>query len=236
MPAAAAPGARASALPGPIADARRRRQNRAVIDALILDYGGVVIHEDPADYDPIGRPLGFADGQLWALVHGIPEYRPSRLGHLTGDEFEAAVRERLLRLAGLQRTDAVVAGLLAYYRAHEAMRPAMRALLPAIRTRVKTALLSNAARGSTAKFARKVVARYFDAIVCSGDVGVAKPDPASFRLAAQRLAVPVERCAVVDDVRENVLAARALGMAALHYHHARHADLVDALREWRILE
>lgn len=44
------------------------------IDALVLDCGGVLIPQDPADLDAIGRPLGYADGELWAVLHGIPGY------------------------------------------------------------------------------------------------------------------------------------------------------------------
>lgn len=202
------------------------------MDALILDYGGVVMHEDPADYDAIGRGLGLADGELWAMVHSLPEYIPSRIGVLSGDQFQLAVREWLCQLAGPERADAAIASLLGYYAALPPIREVMRPLLAGLKGRVKLVLLSNSARGSTARFREQGLAEYFDAILCSGDTGMAKPDPRAYRLAAQAVQVPVARCAFVDDVFENVAAARALGMPVLHYHHERHRELLDALDRW----
>lgn len=54
-----------------------------------------------------------------------------------------------------------------------------------------------------------------DDIVVSGDVGVAKPDPAVYRVVAERSGIPLERLAFVDDRPDNVEAARALGMRGI---------------------
>lgn len=201
------------------------------IDALILDYGGVVIHEDPADYDPIAVPNGFAPGELWTLVHSIPEYAPSRIGAIPQERFHAAVAAAIASRCGVAGASTILAALAEYYARHAAPRPAMCELLDALAGRVKRVLLSNASRGSTARFAERLQGR-FDAIVCSGDVGVAKPDAAAYRLAAARGGARPERCAFVDDVAANVAAARALGMQGLHYHHSRHVELIDALKAW----
>lgn len=201
------------------------------IDALILDYGGVVIHEDPADYDPIAVPNDFAPGELWTLVHTIPEYAPSRIGAIPQERFHAAVAAAIASRCGVASASTIMAALADYYARHAAPRPAMCELLDALAGRVKRVLLSNASRGSTARFAERLQGR-FDAIVCSGDVGVAKPDAAAYRLAAARGGARPERCAFVDDVAANVAAARAVGMQGLHYHHSRHVELIDALSGW----
>ncbi len=206
-----------------------------MIEALILDYGGVVTHEDPADYDVIGLPHGFAAGQLWNVVHSIPEYRPSRTGKLSGEQFQHAVREHLCRIADRQAIDAVIEDLLEYYRKQDPVRPVMQPLLAALKGKVQLALLSNATRGSTRRFEQSGLLDYFDAIICSGDVGVAKPDDEAFHLAARKLAVSVEKCAFVDDVEENVDAASRLGMKAMLYHHSRHHEFVNHLRDWKLI-
>lgn len=55
-----------------------------------------------------------------------------------------------------------------------------------------------------------------DAMVISGEVGVEKPDPEIFRIAARRLDVPLERSVHLGDDPENDLAAaRAVGCRAL---------------------
>ena len=55
----------------------------------------------------------------------------------------------------------------------------------------------------------------FDATVISGDVGLHKPQPEIYRLGAERIGVPAESCVFVDDLRENVAGAEAVGMTAI---------------------
>jgi putative hydrolase of the HAD superfamily len=56
----------------------------------------------------------------------------------------------------------------------------------------------------------------FDAVVISEQAGTRKPDPAIYRLAAERLGLPCEACVFVDDLRQNLKPARALGMTVIH--------------------
>lgn len=55
----------------------------------------------------------------------------------------------------------------------------------------------------------------FDAVVTGQDVPAAKPDPAIFRVAAQRLGVPCAESLVVEDSLAGVQAARAAGAVCL---------------------
>jgi 2-haloacid dehalogenase len=56
---------------------------------------------------------------------------------------------------------------------------------------------------------------WFEGVVISGEVGVAKPDPAIYRIAIERLALEPERTLFVDDMPVNVEAARACGIEAV---------------------
>jgi putative hydrolase of the HAD superfamily len=53
---------------------------------------------------------------------------------------------------------------------------------------------------------------------------VKKPDPRAFEIALAAMGAPPERVLFLDDVAENVAAARGLG---LHAH--RHTDTVETL-------
>jgi beta-phosphoglucomutase len=55
----------------------------------------------------------------------------------------------------------------------------------------------------------------FGALVSGQDVPRGKPDPAIFLLAAERLGVPPQRCAVIEDAPAGVEAANRAGMAAI---------------------
>ena len=57
----------------------------------------------------------------------------------------------------------------------------------------------------------------FDAILLSGEVGVGKPDPRIYLLAADRLGLIPEQCVFVDDLRANVRGAVQIGMAGVHH-------------------
>jgi beta-phosphoglucomutase len=59
------------------------------------------------------------------------------------------------------------------------------------------------------------IADRFDAVVTGADVRVGKPNPQVFLVAASRLRIPPERCAVVEDAPLGIDAARAAGAAAI---------------------
>jgi HAD superfamily hydrolase (TIGR01509 family) len=64
----------------------------------------------------------------------------------------------------------------------------------------------------------------FDDVLCSADVGLAKPDRRVYELAARRLGLGTGECLFVDDLAENVEAARDAGMqAVLHLVYEGHS-------------
>jgi HAD superfamily hydrolase (TIGR01509 family) len=82
----------------------------------------------------------------------------------------------------------------------------------------KTALLSNIGAESLHKrFSDDELAELFDAVVVSGDVGYAKPEPQIYEIAADRLGLRYDECLFTDDKPEFCEAARAVGMQAIVY-------------------
>ena len=65
----------------------------------------------------------------------------------------------------------------------------------------------------------------FDDIVCSAEVGMAKPEPAIYELAAERLGLEPRECVFVDDLDTNVDAARQVGMQAVLFRKDKGDDL-----------
>jgi FMN phosphatase YigB (HAD superfamily) len=93
---------------------------------------------------------------------------------------------------------------------------------------IRTALLSNASGASNE--VKNTMFGYFDALVFSGEVGVAKPDPAVYLLAADRLGLPAARCAFVDDSATNIRGAVQAGMVGV-----RHQSVEETLAELAVL-
>jgi len=71
----------------------------------------------------------------------------------------------------------------------------------------------------------------FKVIVNSSRVGMAKPDVRIYRLAAERMGVEPEACVHIDDVLENVEAARRAGFQGVHHN----GDCAALERELRSL-
>jgi putative hydrolase of the HAD superfamily len=63
----------------------------------------------------------------------------------------------------------------------------------------------------------------FETVVDSGFVGIRKPDPAIFALTLERLGLPAEECVFIDDLEPNVVAAREVGLHAVHFRETDQA-------------
>jgi len=141
-------------------------------------------------------------------------------GRLTEAQFEprfAAVLgvapERLIdRLfGGMEPDDAMLEGVRAARRAG-----------------VRTAMLSNS--WGEARYDTALLGELFDAWVISGEVGLRKPQPEIYALAAERLGLRPDQCVFVDDLPGNLKPARALGMATV-LHRGDTPATLDEVRE-----
>ncbi len=94
------------------------------------------------------------------------------------------------------------------------------------RAGARTGLLSNSWGAATAYDAGQLE-ELFDAWVISSEVGLRKPDPAIYDLAAERLGLPPGTCVSVDDLPGNLKPARALGMATVLHRGDAKATLAE---------
>jgi len=82
----------------------------------------------------------------------------------------------------------------------------------------RTGLLSNAPDEARQLLSKDYpIIDDFDGVVISAEVGIMKPHPEIYRLAANGVGVDVTEALFVDDVMENVEGARAVGMQTLHF-------------------
>lgn len=204
----------------------------ATLQAVIFDYGGVLRGNERGGFDAVDQKFGLQSGTLWSAFHDIPEYRLSRRGEIDADTFRAGVRRHLLAVSGEEaRADAALAGLDQFLAGLPPVDTDMRALVARLRAagRVKLGLLSNANRGFSERLRARGIADLFDDVVVSADVGLAKPDPEVFRLAARRLGVELHACLMIDDQPQHLESAQRLGLRTHLFEHARRADLVSLL-------
>lgn len=99
-------------------------------------------------------------------------------------------------------------------------------LVRALRPDYRLSILSNADLSLRQRLAQEIgIHHLFDDVVCSAEVGMAKPEPAVFALAAERLGVAPAECVFVDDWDVNVKAATEAGMSAVLHRIDRGDDL-----------
>jgi putative hydrolase of the HAD superfamily len=203
--------------------------------ALLLDYAGVLTV-------PIGEALaavcvseGIEPDSVRALIAAAYTGHPDgadiaalETGRMPLAEFEAAFAARLRSRPGAPPV--VAAGLVGRMFAVLPRNPRMADAARRLRAEgVRTALLTNTWGGAEGHDTA-ALEELFDAVVLSHEVGMRKPDPGIYALAAARLEVPASACVVVDDLITNVLGAHEAGMRGI-----LHEDDATTIAELEVL-
>lgn len=187
---------------------------------LLVDFGGVLTTDIWTSFRAFCAAEGLEPDAVKELFRrggeGLRLLRQLETGALANEEFE----RRFGALLGVEATD-LIERLFAGLRPEETM---IEAVAEIRRSGIATGLISNS--WGTGIYDRAPL-DLFDAAVISGDVGLHKPQPEIYLLGAERIGVPADACVFVDDLRENVAAAEAVGMTALLHREPR--ETVDRL-------
>ena len=209
------------------------------VDAVLFDFGGVLtvpmrssIAAWLAAEDIV--PESFtATLKSWLgrnAVAGSPIHR-LETGDLAEAEFDAQFAAALRTRSGAPVDPN---GVLRRMFAGARDEPAMWALAEDLRAAGVTVALVSNSWGSGTAYPRVRLAEVFSTVVISEEVGLRKPDAAIYRLALDRIGVPPERTAFIDDARPNLDGAEALGIVGILHTdpettRAAVRDLVPAL-------
>jgi putative hydrolase of the HAD superfamily len=191
---------------------------------LLVDFGGVLTTSVWASFADFSRDKGLDEDAVKKLFRedagALADLRGLETGGIEEDEFERRFAKRL----GLSDATDLIDGLFRGMRPDAEMVDAVRAVRSG---GVRTGLVSNS--WSTSHYDRDLLAELFDAIVISAEVGLHKPQPEIYLLAAERLGEAPERCVFVDDLRENCAGAETVGMSTILHRDA--ADTITRLEE-----
>lgn len=175
---------------------------------LLVDFGGVLTTDIWRSFRAFCGREGLEPDAVRELFRrdgeGLHLLRALERGQLEDEEFE----RRFSVLLGVEATE-LIERLFADLGPEETM---IEAVTEIRRAGVPTGLISNS--WGTGIYDRAPLAA-FDAAVISGEVGLHKPEPEIYLLGAERIGVPAAECVFVDDLRENVAGAEAVGMTAL---------------------
>jgi len=202
-------------------------QRNPPITAVLFDYGMVlsgppdpaawehlkqIFHADePAFYDAYWRHrLDYDSGTLNAITYWHA---------VAGDLFQP--------LSSAQLAELIAADVALWTQPNQPMIDWSAALQ---RAGIKTGILSNIGDEMEAGIlAHFPWLRDFAHHTFSHRLGIAKPNPAIYRHAAEGLGVPASEILFIDDREENIAAAQAAGMQAILY--TDHAAFIAAMTE-----
>ena len=183
--------------------------------ALLVDFGGVLTTNVWDSFSAFCRAEGLEEDRVRQLFRAderaLGLLRELEVGALDEDSFS----ERFAPLLGIERHEGLVDRLFAGMEPDEPMIDAVRRARAA---GLRTGLVSNSwGRG---RYDRDSFPELFDAVVISGEVGLHKPQPQIFALAAERVELDPSQCVFVDDLRENCAGAEAVGMTGVLHRDA----------------
>ncbi|HEU4344632.1 MAG TPA: HAD family phosphatase [Candidatus Binatia bacterium] len=202
-----------------------------MLRAVIFDFNGILVDDEPIHFELFQRVLGEEGISLTQ-----DDYYARYLGFDDRGAFTQAYRDHRRRLSQ-KALENLVHRKAAYYQ--EAIRNNMRVfpgvenLVQTLATQLPLAIASGALRHEIDTILSTVgLRRYFAAIVSAEDVRSGKPEPEIFLKALARLNEqrgnrdPIENseCVVIEDSKEGVRGARRAGMKCLAVTNSHPAE------------
>jgi epoxide hydrolase-like predicted phosphatase len=181
--------------------------------ALLVDFGGVLTTDIWSSFAAFCGQRGLDAEAAKQLFRENPDAIAALRGLETGEVEAPEFERRFAELLGTE-PEGLIEGLFASLQPDQPMIEAVgRARVAA----VPTGLISNS---WVMDHYTDEIRGLFDAVVISAEVGLHKPQPEIYRLAAERLGVAPKDCVFVDDLRENCAGAEAVGMTAVLHRDA----------------
>ncbi len=197
------------------------------IRGLIFDFGGVINNMRWDVAQKLEEQHGLERSSILRSLYDSDDWREVETGRGDIERWRRAAHERLEAAAGKELPPIFQQWAEAQHPIHENIE-----LIKALRPPYKISILSNADLSLEDRIRNGMgIHHLFDDVISSAVVGMAKPDHRIYRLAAERLELPVEECLFIDDAERNVEAAREVGMSALHFRVHKGDDLAAQFAE-----
>lgn len=182
------------------------------IAAVFWDIGGVINRtENPRPRDELASELGVSREHLNHLFFSGPKGTLAQLGQITGDELMKYIRHEL-NLEPNQHPN-----LLQRFFGGDVVDHELTEYIRRLRPDYKIGVISNAWSQLDKLLMEWGILEIFDLVICSGDVGVMKPDPKIFLMALDEAEVEPHEAVFIDDFIENIHGAQSVGINTIHF-------------------
>ena len=196
------------------------------VDALLFDFGGVVIE---IDFERVFARWAAHAGCDAGAIRSRFAHDARYQRHERGEIDAAAYFDSLRGSLGIALTDAQFRD--GWDAVFVGEMPGAAALLRRAAAQLPLYLFTNTNFAHQETWSRRyeVTLKPFRRVFASCALGLRKPDQAAFRSVAREMGVAPERIAFFDDTAENVAGARFIGMQAVQVRSV--AQVEQCLRE-----
>lgn len=196
-----------------------------MIKAIIFDFGRVIsAQKEPDLFQCYEEDLGLAPNTINRIMFDSPLWERAILGKISMSAYWQAIGPALNLYS-----DAAVTSFQKRYYEDERINTEIETLLHRLCARYKLAILSNHPAGLYQWLIDWKIADLFEVVVCSGDEGVAKPDPRAYEVTLDRLGILPSEAVFIDDTPGHVEAAKSIGLSGILFTDAAslHQELVS---------
>jgi HAD superfamily hydrolase (TIGR01509 family) len=202
-----------------------------MLQAVIFDFNGIIVDDEPIHFRLFQRVLG-EEG----ITLNQQDYYARYLGFDDRGAFIAGYRDHHRELSEAKLAE-LIARKAVYYqeaiRNHVSIFPGVKSLVTTLAKHLPLAVASGALRHEIETILSTISLRnHFRAIVSAEDVSVGKPEPEIFFKALAALNCQIEGqpkiaaadCLVIEDSKEGVRGARRAGMKCLAVTNSHQAE------------
>ena len=191
------------------------------VRGVVIDIGGVLAHDRLLDTASrwAGR-LALSQAEMLAAVYGGND-DAVLVGRVSEDEWWEVVRSRLGTDTAALRDD---------LESGQTWHDELVAMLRAVKSSARTAILSNAWPSQRSRMAKLELTDVVHELLLSCEIGCAKPSLDAFKIALQRLGTAPEETLFIDDTVRHVEAAATLGIRG--HLHTTTEDAINVIRRF----
>jgi epoxide hydrolase-like predicted phosphatase len=182
--------------------------------AVIFDFGGVLMKT--VDYSPRHQwddRLSLPQGSVEKAVHNSDSWTQAQIGKIPLAVYWENVSQRLQ--LSIQQVNQLARD---FYSGDQLDADLVQYIHQLRESGYATGLLSNDSVELRPKLKSLDIEKLFDPLIISAEIGVTKPDARAYQAVLEKLNCSADMTIFIDDRRENVDGATALGMYPVFYH------------------